>query len=99
MDLGDTPGTIRVEIVFSPSAGYVQRLTLDLPGGATVAQALAHSGWALPAELRVGVWGRPCGLGDALRDRDRVEIYRPLRVEPKEARRQRYLSQRAATKS
>jgi len=98
MGPGDAAATIRVEIVFSPGPGQVQRLTLDLPGGSSVAQALARSGWALPAEVRVGVWGRPCGLDNKLRDRDRVEIYRPLRVDPKEARRQRYRSHRATTK-
>lgn len=81
---------IHVEIVRSPRAGEVQRLSLSLPAGATVADALARSGWAVPADARVGVWGRPCVPTDVLRDRDRVELYRPLTVDPKEARRQRY---------
>jgi len=38
----------------------------------------------------VGIWGRLCTPEAALRDRDRVEIYRALAVDPKEARRQRY---------
>ena len=40
--------------------------------------------------LRLGVWGKPRSADTLLRDRDRVEIYRPLTVDPKEARRQRY---------
>ena len=43
-----------------------------------------------PARCAVGVWGRKQALRDALRDRDRVEVYRPLKVDPKEARRLRY---------
>jgi putative ubiquitin-RnfH superfamily antitoxin RatB of RatAB toxin-antitoxin module len=46
------------------------------------------------ASLRVGVWGKLRELGDALRDLDRVEIYRPLKVDPKEARRVRYRQHR-----
>jgi hypothetical protein len=38
----------------------------------------------------MGVWGRAREAESPLRDRDRVEIYRPLTVDPKEARRQRY---------
>ena len=90
--------TIRVEIAYSPGAGQVERLTLSLPEGATVAQALERSGWTLPADARLGVWGRLRAPTDALRDRDRVEIYRALTVDPKEARRQRYRAHLARTK-
>ena len=38
---------------------------------------------------KVGVFGRPARLDAALRPRDRVEIYRPLKVDPKEMRRRR----------
>lgn len=41
-------------------------------------------------ELRIGIWGRVRSLDTPLRDRDRIEVYRPLTVDPKEARRQRY---------
>ena len=44
----------------------------------------------LPGDLQVGVWGRKCDVTAVLRDRDRVELYRPLTVDPKEARRLRY---------
>jgi hypothetical protein len=98
MDPADAAeATICVEIAFSPCAGQVRRLTLTLPEGSTVAGAIARSGWAdLPPDLRVGIWGRSCALTDTLRKRDRVEIYRPLTVDPKEARRQRYRSHKAA---
>jgi len=40
------------------------------------------------------VWGKLREPGDPLREGDRVEVYRPLKVDPKEARRQRYRSHR-----
>lgn len=86
---------LRVEVVHCPQPGVTDLVALTLPAGATVADALRTSGLverhALPAEgLRVGVWSRVCEPDTPLRDRDRVEIYRPLTVDPKEARRQRY---------
>jgi len=76
-------------------------MALELPAGSTLADALtasgwlAQSGWALDS-LRCGVWGRVQPLEHALRDGDRVEVYRPLKVDPKEARRLRYKRQRRA---
>jgi uncharacterized protein len=90
---------IEVEVAFSPRAGEVQRATLVLPAGATLAQALERTGWTLPQGLRIGVWGRQRESGDGLRDRDRVEVYRALSVDPKEARRKRYRSRRGETKT
>ncbi len=86
---------LQVEIVYCPGPGQFERQALRLVPGATLADALRASGLpqrlALPAEgLRVGVWGRLRPLDTPLRDRDRVEIYRALTVDPKEARRQRY---------
>ena len=95
--MGHAEHEICVELAYSPSAGRVERLRLTLPKGSTVAHALERSGWPLPANAPVGVWGRPCAHDDLLRDRDRVELYRPLRVDPKEARRQRHRSQLKAS--
>jgi putative ubiquitin-RnfH superfamily antitoxin RatB of RatAB toxin-antitoxin module len=87
---------LRIEVAYSPEAGRVDRVTLRLPGGSTVGDAVsaAFPGVALEG-LVSGVWGKPRVLSDTLRDQDRVELYRPLRVDPKEARRQRYQSHRA----
>jgi putative ubiquitin-RnfH superfamily antitoxin RatB of RatAB toxin-antitoxin module len=41
------------------------------------------------------VWGRKAPLSQLLRDHDRVEVYRPLRVDPKVARRERFVKQGA----
>jgi uncharacterized protein len=90
---------LHVELAFSPAPRQVQSLTLALPAGSTLADALtasgwlAHHGWALDS-LRCGVWGRVEPPDCVLRDGDRVEVYRPLTVDPKEARRLRYKRQR-----
>lgn len=68
---------------------------LILPDGATVADAIAQSGireaWP-DLEIRadrIGIFARKASLDMMLRDGDRVEIYRPLKIDPKEARRLR----------
>jgi uncharacterized protein len=91
---------VKIEVVYASAPHVVDHVMLELPDGATVMQALEasgllrrHEGLLDPARHRVGVWGRLAGLDQALRDRDRVEIYRPLTVDPKEARRLRYRKQ------
>ncbi len=91
--------TIQVEVVYCPAPGVTDLVALTLPAGTTLAQALEASGLrqrhALPADgLRVGIWGKAKEHGQVLRERDRVEVYRPLQVDPKEARRQRYARHR-----
>ncbi len=96
----DRAKPLRVELVFCPRPGQTDLVVLALPAGACVADALqacdlvAHYGW-VPECLQLGIWSRRCELTTPLRDRDRVEIYRPLMVDPKEARRLRYKGQRA----
>jgi len=92
---------LRIELACSPAPRQVHRLALDLPAGSSLADALRASGWLVQYgwaadALRCGVWGRVQPLDHALRDGDRVEVYRPLRVDPKEARRLRYKRQRRA---
>jgi putative ubiquitin-RnfH superfamily antitoxin RatB of RatAB toxin-antitoxin module len=93
------PDELEIEVVHSPEAGRVNRVSLHLPQGSTVADALraAYPGLGFDG-LAVGVWGKLRQQGDLLRDRDRVEIYRGLLVDPKEARRQRHQSHRAKAK-
>lgn len=73
----------------------VFNVDLILPDGATVADAIAQSGireaWP-DLEIRadrIGIFARKASLDMMLRDGDRVEIYRPLKIDPKEARRLR----------
>ncbi len=97
----DRADVLLVTVVSSPRAGEVDEVLLSLPEGATVADALRESGMAIrhnTSELGVGVWGVLVAPGDRLRDRDRVELYRPLLVDPKEARRLRQQKQRSQFK-
>ncbi len=92
---------LSVTVVYSPRAGEVDEVLLPLPEGATVADALRESGMASrhdTSQLAVGVWGVLAAPGDLLRDRDRVELYRPLLVDPKDARRLRQQKQRKPLK-
>ncbi|HVJ63337.1 MAG TPA: RnfH family protein [Tahibacter sp.] len=88
------PGRIRVEVAYvEPGRQFLRGVDLD--AGATIADAIAASGVAAAfphrdiAHSKVGVFSRPATLESVLRDGDRVEIYRPLLIDPKEARRQR----------
>lgn len=68
---------------------------LRLAAGATLEQAIAHSGvlQAAPeidlASMQTGIYGKKRPLDTVLREHDRVEIYRPLIADPKHARRRR----------
>jgi len=77
---------LRVEVVRA-WPGRLELRVLELDEGATLRSALAAAGMTAP--YGVGVHGRRVSLDTPLADGDRVEIYRPLRADPKEARRQR----------
>lgn len=85
---------LRVQVAWVGPDGPWTR-TLRLPAGATVKEAIERSGLAAASpglDLRVhavGVWGQVRSPDTALRDGDRVEVYRPLRADPKERRRAR----------
>ena len=85
---------IRVEVAYAlPEQQQV--LSVDLPPGATVADALEASGIGerfpeLDVEnAKVGIFGKLTRRDTVLKSRDRVEIYRPLIADPKEVRRKR----------
>ena len=90
----DEAARIAVSVVCA-ERGRVFDARLRLPAGATVADAVAASGLgaAWPhVEIRrdrVGIFSRKVSWDTLLREGDRVEIYRPLRIDPKEARRRR----------
>lgn len=85
---------MRVEVLYArPDA--VWRRQVELPSGATAAQAVEASGLlpehpefagALPP---LGVYGRVCPPQQPLKPGDRLEVYRPLVFEPMESRRRR----------
>ncbi len=86
---------IHVEIVYALKD--VQRVVpLVVAEGTTLEAAVARSGLLeefpeieLGGRNKTGVWGKIAKADTVLRDRDRVEIYRPLVADPKEVRRQR----------
>ena len=78
---------MRVEVVHALAEG-AHAVTVTLPAGATVADALAAAGFTSRAE-KVGIYGKVVPRTARLSDGDRVEVYRPLLVDPKEARRRR----------
>lgn len=85
---------ISVEVVYARPDQQVI-LPVQLPAGATVEEAIRRSGILerFPeidlGRNKVGIWSRLTKLDTPLRDRDRVEIYRPLIADPKEVRRKR----------
>lgn len=83
-----------VEVVYALPAQQTL-LTVQLSEGATVEDAIRASGVldAFPeidlAHNKVGIFSKLVKLDEKVRDRDRIEIYRPLIADPKEVRRKR----------
>ena len=78
-------------------------LSVELPPPARIADALAAARTQLPAELAaqvpwdsapVGVFGEPRTRSDNCADGDRIELYHPLRRDPRERRRERVARER-----
>ncbi|MGE5160509.1 MAG: RnfH family protein [Betaproteobacteria bacterium] len=84
---------LRVTVVWC-APGCEDLTEVTLPAGSTVADAIGASGVLerrpeAAASPDVGIWGRACAMTQRLAEGDRVEVYRPLTVDPKEARRVR----------
>ncbi len=90
---------LNVEVVYALSE-MAHTANLTLPPGATVAQALALLADREPfasldlQQLPVGIYGERVDAGRVLADGDRIELYRPLQADPREARRQRLKGRR-----
>lgn len=88
---------IQVEVAYAEAEEQVV-LVMDVPAGTTVGEAVTRSGilQRCPGiDLKrniVGIYGRRVRLSHKLHAHDRVEIYRPLKVDPKEARRMRAIA-------
>lgn len=82
---------VKVELVYVPRDGATIHIAMDLKYGTTVVQALMASGiYALHPEtkdLPVGIYAKQVSLDTILKDGDRIELYRPLALDPKEKRR------------
>lgn len=89
---------MQIEVVYALPERQVLR-RVSLPEGSTVEDAVRASGFAgeFPEidPKRVGIFGKSVSEGTILRDRDRVELYRPLKADPKEVRRARAAKKRA----
>lgn len=85
---------MRIEVAYANPEEQAL-LALDMPEGATVEAAIRASGLLrrFPEidleQNKVGIFGKLCKLDQSLKPGDRVEIYRPLFADPKEARRSR----------
>jgi len=97
------PAEIAVEVVYAlPDEQVVVRLRMA--PGATVGQAVQHSQLLAryphinASAICAGVFGNVVTMDVPLNNGDRVEIYRPLTVDPKDARRRR-VALRASKKS
>jgi putative ubiquitin-RnfH superfamily antitoxin RatB of RatAB toxin-antitoxin module len=99
--MGTEVSGLQVSVVFSPAPRQWLEVLVQLAEPCPVAEVLRQSGLLaqLPEGLEpaahVGIWGRKVALSHVVRDQDRVEIYRDLRVDPKVARRERFVKQGA----
>lgn len=87
------PELLRVEVAYAEPARQFLR-ALELPRGSTVADAIAASNvaceYAIDAQtLSVSIWSKVVDRLASLQDGDRVELLRPLKIDPKDARRKR----------
>ncbi|TMP28607.1 RnfH family protein [Pseudoalteromonas rubra] len=85
---------IQVEVVFA-LPDKATTLSVDVAEGTSVEQVVLQSGILErcpeidPTNLSLGIWNRTVKLNHVVRAGDRVEVYRPLIADPKEARRRR----------
>ena len=97
------PDQITVEVVYALPEKQ-DFLSIKLPAGSTVRQAIEASGILAKhpeidlAKNKLGIFAKLAKPDTALRDRDRVEIYRPLIADPKEVRKQRAAEGKAMKK-
>lgn len=85
--------TVNVELVYIPEHRPPFQVTLQLEEGATVADALRKADiealYPEVAHFPVGVFAKEVTRETLLKPGDRIEVYRPLKMDPKEKRRHR----------
>ena len=94
--------TIRVEVAYAlPEKQRIVKL--DVPNGTTALQAVSMSQLdevfeelVVGPDIKLGVWGKAVTGDRVLTAGERVEIYRPLLVDPKEVRKARAARAKAA---
>ena len=97
--------TLAITVCFSPALRTVCELALEVTTGSTLSQAIALAvqqplwpqGWseAQCLALKPSLWGQKAAWNTVLREGDRLELCRDLRVDPKIARRERFSKQGA----
>lgn len=99
--MSDAAGQIRIQVCYAkPDAVFLEELQVG--AGTTLEQAIRASG--IPEHVpdidltscKAGIYGKVRPLDTVLRAGDRVEIYRPLQADPKEARRRRVIKKEKA---
>ena len=94
--------TVDITVMYSPAPRVVHERVIQLTAGVTVKQAIEESGLLLDCSeidlcqseaFTVCIWGKKTTPHHVLRDLDRIEICRPLQVDPKVARRERFQKQ------
>jgi putative ubiquitin-RnfH superfamily antitoxin RatB of RatAB toxin-antitoxin module len=89
--------SIRVEVVFALPERQ-KLMPVEIAAGATCADVISQSGIAdsFPgidlATVPLAIWGSPVSHDREVRNGDRVELLRPLAIDPRDARRQRALA-------
>ena len=90
----DSDKKINIEVAYATTA-HTYLLSVAVPDGSTIAQGIDVSGilGECPEinfdQNKVGIFSKLKSLDDKLKEGDRIEIYRPLKIDPKEARRKR----------
>jgi putative ubiquitin-RnfH superfamily antitoxin RatB of RatAB toxin-antitoxin module len=94
---------IRIEVVYALPQRQ-ERVPVEMPEGSTLIQAVEASGLLAkypdidPSKNKFGIFAKLSKPDAALRDRDRIEIYRPLIADPKEVRKKRAAEGKAMKK-
>lgn len=92
---------MKITLLYSPQPREVVELALEHDEGLSAQDALAQSGWLqrfpeiADSGVQMSIWGRKVQGNVTLRDGDRLEFCRALRVDPKMARRERFVGQGA----
>lgn len=87
------PCMLTVEVIYLPANHAAFQVRVTVAEGASVMMALNQSGiyehYPETRQLPVGIFGKLAAMNDFVKDGDRIELYRPLELDPKEKRRKR----------
>lgn len=90
---------VSVTVVYAPHPRQVLERCMLVPAGSTLwevlqaSQLLAGVPQSDMLQLAFGIWGRKAQTSHTVQANDRIEVYRPLKVDPKSARRTRFAHQ------